>query len=173
MLLVLFAFEGMAGPLPPLLLVPLETEPPFTTMATSETQEAPLLPHAFTCSVCGPELADTFAFTASAFTAVVFELLSSEYPMALTERDEHVAAVADNANGEVTAAPFAGEWTVIPFEVVFVVVCDVIVMGISLSHAAPGPHDFTCSVCLPVDAVTDARIDVLFTMDAFGLLSSE
>ena len=52
--------------------------PPPTVMATFVSQDAPLSPHAFTCSVCAPPAAETSAFTDVLSTMVVLELLSSE-----------------------------------------------------------------------------------------------
>jgi hypothetical protein len=39
---------------------------------------------------------------------VVFVLLSSEYPIVLTDWDEQVAAVAERVNGDETLAPLTG-----------------------------------------------------------------
>ena len=49
-----------------------------TVMATSVTQEEPLLPHALTCRVCDPVPEATMASTDGAYTMVVSVLLSSE-----------------------------------------------------------------------------------------------
>src|SRR5580658_7771524 len=56
-----------------------------TVTVTSVTHEAPSLPHALTCSVCSPVVAETFALTALLSTKVVSVLLSSEKPIALTD----------------------------------------------------------------------------------------
>ena len=45
---------------------------------------------------------------------VVSELLSNEYPMAVTLVDEHVDAVAFKVNGDVTSVLFTGLLTVTP-----------------------------------------------------------
>jgi hypothetical protein len=74
MLLTLFAYEGMLGPLPedPLL------DPPPTLMAIFAEHPAPFVPHDFTCSVCAPSPADAEAFSLVPFTTSWFPPLSSE-----------------------------------------------------------------------------------------------
>jgi hypothetical protein len=48
------------------------------------------------------------------------------------------------------------------------------VMGTSVTHGAPRlPHDFTCSVCVPIVVETPVLIDVLYTTGVLVLLSSE
>ena len=85
---------------------------PATVMATSVTQEAPWLPHDFTCNTCAPVGAATAVFTEVAYTIVVLVLLSSEYPIAEIDCDEQGVAVACSANGEDTCAPAPGLITV-------------------------------------------------------------
>lgn len=48
------------------------------------------------------------------------------------------------------------------------------VMATLVTQTAPlSPQAFTCSVCAPADALTEAATDVLFTMVVEVLLSSE
>jgi len=73
-----------------------------------------LSPHAFTCSVCDPEPAPTDVSIVVAFTIVVSELLSNEYPIALTFCDEQETAMADRVNGDDTELLLTGVLTVTP-----------------------------------------------------------
>lgn len=87
---------------------------PETVMATSVTHESPLSPHDFTCRVCLPDVAVTWALMEVLFTTVVSVLLSSEKPMESTGCEEQVAEFATSSKGDVTEAPLPGLLTVTP-----------------------------------------------------------
>ena len=93
--------------------------------------------------------------------------------MLATDSESQVEAVAERANGDVTVAPFAGLLTLIVLELLEPLVCAVTVMATSVSQETPLPHALTCSVCLPVEAVTVARTAALSTTVVSELLSSE
>ena len=93
--------------------------------------------------------------------------------MVTTDSESQVEAVAETLNGDVTVAPFAGLLTLTVLELLDSVPCVVTVIPTSVSQEAPFPHAFTCSVCLPVKAVTVARTAALSTTVVSELLSSE
>jgi hypothetical protein len=82
--------------------------------------------------------------------------------------------------GEGNDAPLLGALMLTVPEVleeppdVVVPVPDATLMGILATQPAPPlPHDFTCTVCAPAEAVMEAATEVLFTIAVFELLSSE
>lgn len=133
----------------------------------------------------------TTACTEVLFTMAVLELLSSEYPMALTRCEEQSEAVASSVKGDPTVALFKGLLTLTPFEVAEEVVgagagvgagvgagdvADAVVTSTvtSATHDAPlFPQAFTCTVCVPVAEVTWASMEVDLTMVVLLLLSRE
>lgn len=81
-------------------------------------------------------------------------------------------------NGEVTDWPADGLLIVTPVPLLFETAADVlplvtVMATFAMQDAPEPPHDLTCKVCAPAEAVTEAATEVAFTIAVLVLLSSE
>lgn len=147
----------------------------FTLIPSLAVHTVSELFHAFTWSVWAPAGAEAWALIEAPLTIVVAPL-SSEYPIAATGCEEHVEALAVMLKGDGIEAALLGA-LMISVEVELLVVLPVLeailIAILATQEAQLFPHDFTCSVCAPAEAATDAETVVLSTIAVLELLSSE
>lgn len=87
--------------------------------------------------------------------------------MAVTACEEQAGAVAETVKGEPTEAPAVGELMVTPEEDVelAVVLPETTLMAMLATQEEPAlPQDLMWTVCAPVEVVTEAATEVLFTI---------
>lgn len=96
--------------------------------------------------------------------------------MDVTGCEEQVGAVAERVNGDESEDPLPGLLTVIPsVEEVEAAVdeADTVIAMATAQEPPPLPQDFTCNVCEPALALSEAPRVVLSTIVVSELLSSE
>ena len=105
MLLTFVSFDGTTANAPlDVALAPASS----TSTVTSVTHTPPLSFQTFTCNVCHPLGAPTGPSILCAFQDDVEELLSSEYPTAVTGFEEHELALISRVKGEETCSLLVG-----------------------------------------------------------------